>query len=101
MKSTTFAAIASLSLAAAPVLGQPNGQGHGVRLPRPGPHARVDRPGEARLAFMREHPCPSTGEVTVNCPGWRVEYIVGLDRGGKDEAANMQWERTDETRPAN
>jgi hypothetical protein len=103
MKSVAVLAIATLGLAAGPALGQPNGQGHGVRLPGPqsGQHYRVNRPGQARLAFMREHPCPSTGEVTVNCPGWRVEYILALDRGGKDEPSNMRWEATDVTRPAN
>jgi hypothetical protein len=101
MKSATLATIASVAVAAGPALAQPNGQGHGVRLPGPGQHYRVNRPGEARLAFMREHPCPATGEVTVNCPGWRVEYIVAPDRGGKDEPANMRWERTDVARPGN
>ncbi len=102
MKSAAIIAAATLGLTAGAAVAQPNGQGHGVRLPRtdPGQHYRVNRPGAARLAFMREHPCPSTGVVTVNCPGWRVEYIVAPDRGGKDEPANMRWEATDVARPA-
>jgi hypothetical protein len=84
---------------AAPALGQPVGQGHGVQLPRPPHHHVVTRDG-ARVRFMREHPCPAIGRFTTNCPGWRVEYIVPPERGGADRADNLKWERTDVTRPA-
>jgi hypothetical protein len=63
-------------------------------------HHHVVRADSARLAFMREHPCPATGQFTTNCPGWRVEFIVPPERGGADLPSNLRWERTDVTRPA-
>jgi hypothetical protein len=84
---------------AAPASAQPRGQGHEIVLPRP-PRHRIVNGDTARLRFMREQPCPATGRVTVDCPGWRVEYIVPPERGGADRADNFRWERTDVTRPA-
>jgi hypothetical protein len=83
---------------APPATAQPTTQGHGLVVPRP--HHHVVTRDNARLRFMRAHPCPATGQFTTNCPGWRVEYIVPPERGGADRADNFKWERTDVTRPA-
>jgi hypothetical protein len=96
----SFALFAALSFApCSPAAAQPAGQGHGIVLPRP-PHHHAVNSDTARLRFMRKHPCPATGQVTANCPGWRVEYIVPPARGGADRADNFKWERSDVTRPA-
>lgn len=100
MKLPVLAALGCASLLAAwPAAAQPAGQGHGIVVPRT-PHRRIVRPDAARVQFMREHPCPATGQFTTDCPGWRVEYVVPLERGGTDTADNMKWERTDLARPA-
>jgi hypothetical protein len=59
--------------------------------------ARAERSHAARLAFQREHPCPSTldgpeGGRRGPCPGHVVDHIVPLSCGGADDPANMQWQ---------
>jgi hypothetical protein len=41
--------------------------------------------------FVRSHPCPATHSSEGPCPGYIVDYIVPLNKGGKDSAANMRW----------
>lgn len=51
----------------------------------------IARSTAARAAFVRVHPCPSTGEVTGACPGWSVDHVIPLAVGGADDPINMQW----------
>jgi 5-methylcytosine-specific restriction endonuclease McrA len=53
---------------------------------------RIRRSSSARHAFQELHPCPSTGSVTGLCPGYVVDHIVPLKRGGSDAPENMQWQ---------
>lgn len=46
----------------------------------------------ARRQFQREHPCPSTGRHSGGCPGYVVDHVVPLKRGGLDHPENMQWQ---------
>lgn len=55
-------------------------------------HGRFVRRASARSAFMRLHPCPSTGETSGPCPGYVVDHITALKRGGPDSPSNMQWQ---------
>jgi hypothetical protein len=41
---------------------------------------------------MRSHPCPSTGKSRGACPGYVVDHVVALKRGGADNPSNMQWQ---------
>jgi hypothetical protein len=41
---------------------------------------------------MRSHPCPSTGKTYGACPGYVVDHITPLKRGGADSPSNMQWQ---------
>jgi hypothetical protein len=60
------------------------------------PSGRIKRNSAARSAFRRQHPCPSTGNVTGTCPGYVIDHIKALKRGGPDipegklEAGNLR-----------
>jgi 5-methylcytosine-specific restriction endonuclease McrA len=43
-------------------------------------------------AFKKQHPCPSTGKTYGSCPGYTVDHVVPLKRGGADAPYNMQWQ---------
>jgi 5-methylcytosine-specific restriction endonuclease McrA len=57
---------------------------------------RYIRCSAARAAFEQDHPCPATGQPRGACPGYVVDHIVPLKRGGADLPANMQWQTLDE-----
>lgn len=42
-----------------------------------------------REDFIKSHPCPvAPGPY---CPCFTIEYIVPLDKGGKNHPSNMRW----------
>jgi len=51
----------------------------------------IKRDPEQRRAFMRTHPCPSTGKTHGACPGYQVDHRQALACGGADDPSNMQW----------
>lgn len=53
---------------------------------------KLQRSGAAKNAFKRSHPCPATGRSTGACPGYVVDHVVALKRGGADKPSNMQWQ---------
>jgi hypothetical protein len=55
-------------------------------------HGRIARSSAAKNAFKREHPCPATGKPKGACPGYVIDHIIALKRGGPDSPANMQWQ---------
>jgi hypothetical protein len=57
-------------------------------------HGRLRRSTAAKDAFKREHPCPSTGQLRGACPGYVIDHVVALKRGGPDSPSNMQWQTT-------
>ena len=62
--------------------------------PRRQRKARIARSLTARQEFMRANPCPATGKTAGSCPGYVVDHVVPLKRGGADAASNMQWQTT-------
>lgn len=52
----------------------------------------AERSGAQRGAFVRENPCPATGERRGACPGYVVDHIRPLCDGGLDHSGNMQWQ---------
>jgi len=52
----------------------------------------------ARRAFRAENPCPYTESTTGTCPGYVIDHVIALKRGGRDEPRNMQWQTKAEAR---
>jgi hypothetical protein len=55
-------------------------------------HGRIQRSSAAKHRFERSHPCPSTGKSSGACPGYVVDHIKPLKRGGADAPSNMEWQ---------
>lgn len=68
---------------------------YGLRLWRNG---RLRRNRAAKAEFMRENPCPSTGATWGRCPGYVVDHVIALKRGGPDDPSNMQWQTTEDAK---
>src|SRR5689334_6842522 len=51
-------------------------------------HGRIKRSESARLAFEHHHPCPSTGKTSGACPGYVIDHVAPLKRGGADDPSN-------------
>jgi hypothetical protein len=62
------------------------------------PSGRIRRSSSTRRAFQELHPCPSTGATAGRCPGYVIDHIVPLKRGGADAVENMQWQSEAEAR---
>ena len=75
--------------------------GHAKAGRAPSPHqshasAKHPRSKAAHDAFMRSHPCPANGHTSGACPGYVVDHIKPLKRGGADIPSNMQWQTIEE-----
>jgi hypothetical protein len=53
---------------------------------------RIRRSRAATGAFRKSHPCPATGKMSGGCPGYVIDHVVPLKRGGADAPTNMQWQ---------
>lgn len=60
--------------------------------------AKTKRSGKQRADFQRANPCPSTGKTKGACPGYVLDHIVPLKRGGDDSPRNMQWQTKEEAK---
>jgi len=47
---------------------------------------------------MKENPCPSTGKNRGACPGYVVDHIIAIKRGGADHPYNMQWQTVEDAK---
>jgi hypothetical protein len=64
-----------------------------VGVPRDS-HGRIERSEKAKDDFKKQHPCPSTGKSSGSCPGYVIDHVTPLERGGVDDPSNMQWQTT-------
>ena len=55
-------------------------------------NGRIKRDPKARKEFQKQNPCPSTGKTSGKCPGYVVDHVQPLKRGGSDTRSNMQWQ---------
>lgn len=60
--------------------------------------AKIKRSAKAKREFKKEIPCPTTGKSRGSCPGYDIDHIIPLKRGGPDHPTNMQWLRVEEHR---
>lgn len=68
-----------------------------VDVPRD-PSGRIHRSSTARGEFKKSNPCPATGRSSGACPGYVVDHITPLKRGGPDSPGNMQWQTKDDAK---
>ena len=56
---------------------------------------RIERSSRAKREFQRGSPCPSTGKRSGACPGYVIDHVTPLKRGGADAPSNVQWQTRD------
>ena len=59
---------------------------------------RIQRSSAAKQSFRRSNPCPATGETSGTCPGYIIDHVQALKRGGADSPRNMQWQTIPEAK---
>lgn len=57
-----------------------------------------NRSAAAIYQFKKHNPCPSTLKLRGACPGYVIDHVIALKRGGADDPANMQWQTVAEAR---
>ena len=51
-----------------------------------------------KKAIKKIQPCPSTSKPFGACPGYIIDHIIPLKRGGMDAPSNMQWQTVEESK---
>ncbi len=62
-------------------------------------HGKIARSEKAKDSFRKNHPCPSTGRTSGACPGYVIDHIRPLKKGGSDDPSNMQWQTKADAKP--
>ena len=55
-------------------------------------NGKIARSSSAKNAFKKHQPCPANGNSKGACPGFVIDHITPLKRGGADAPSNMQWQ---------
>lgn len=51
----------------------------------------LPRSAAVRAEFVRQNPCPITGQARGPCPGFQVDHVQPLCAGGPDSPENLHW----------
>jgi hypothetical protein len=54
-------------------------------------NGEIRRRADVLAAYKRLHPCPVTGLATGACPGFAINHVIPLAKGGCDAVSNLQW----------
>jgi hypothetical protein len=61
-------------------------------------NGKTARSPAARKSFQASHPCPATHRTSGACPGYVIDHVIPLKRGGADSPANMEWQSLSEAK---
>jgi hypothetical protein len=101
MRLHILALVLALAVAGPPVLAKGGGahgsystgtHGHPATGVARESHGHIKRSEQAKYQFKKSHPCPSTGKSSGSCPGYVIDHVTPLKRGGADAPGNMQWQ---------
>lgn len=59
---------------------------------------RIHRSSTTRTEFKKANPCPTTGSSSGACPGYVIDHVQPLKRGGPDRPSNMQWQTKEDAK---
>lgn len=51
----------------------------------------IKRRADVLTAYRKIHPCPVTGLSVAACPGWQINHVIPLAKGGCDAVSNLMW----------
>jgi len=61
-------------------------------------NGKIKRSASEKRDFRRDNPCPATGRTKGSCPGYVIDHVIPLKRGGADRTENMQWQTIEEAK---
>jgi hypothetical protein len=76
-------------LIVSPIIADARAKAQGVERAAAG---KIARSPHSRTEFKKANPCPSTGRTHGSCPGYVIDHVKPLKRGGADRPSNMQWQ---------
>jgi hypothetical protein len=77
------------ALIVSPVVADTRANAQGVERNAVG---KIARSPHARTEFKKANPCPYTGRTHGTCPGYVIDHVKALKRGGAHRPSNMQWQ---------
>ena len=60
-------------------------------VPERDEEGKIARSTAVLNAYRKIHPCPVTGKSYGACPGWAINHVIPLAKGGCDSVINLQW----------
>lgn len=60
--------------------------------------AKTKRSYQSIKQFKQQNPCPANGSTKGKCPGYIIDHVQPLKRGGADHPANMQWQTKEDAK---
>jgi hypothetical protein len=55
--------------------------------------AAIKRSQAVLRAYVKTHPCPSTGKYSTSCPEYVLDHRYPLCAGGLDQPDNIAWQK--------